>query len=151
MQLVSQIEAERLTKCAKSQKKALKRVFQGRKLVAGAGFVPRHAEILSHLSHFSSLFVYTPSLRGNTHALQFGVRFGVRWRRDFWAFSESNLLAPSKKVMGIEAKVAIEQEERKPLLRHYSLTTRGVQPQNSRTPIESGACAGLSRTPRNSG
>jgi hypothetical protein len=94
--------------CAKkSIKKALKRCFQGRKLVAGAGFVPRHAEILSHLSHFSSLFVYTPSLRGNTHALQFGVRFGVRWRRGFWAFNESNLLAPSKKVMGIEAKVVM--------------------------------------------
>jgi hypothetical protein len=48
--------------CEKPKKKALKRGFQGRKLVAGAGFVPQHAEILSPFSHFSSLFGYTPSL-----------------------------------------------------------------------------------------
>jgi len=47
--------------------------------------------------------------------------------------------------------VGLEQEKWKPLLRHYSLTTRGVQPQNSRTPIESGTCVRLSSTPLNSG
>ena len=36
-----------LTGCEKAVKKALKRVFHGLKVVAGAGFVPRHAEIVT--------------------------------------------------------------------------------------------------------
>jgi hypothetical protein len=51
---------------------------QGLKLVAGAGFVPRHGGNLIRSSHFSTLIVRTPSLPKRTALLQFGVRFGVR-------------------------------------------------------------------------
>jgi len=60
----------------------------------------------------------------------------------------------SRAVVGFQPAPRVflfEQEKRKPLLRHYSLTTRGVQAQNSRTPIESSACVRLSSIPRNSG
>ena len=62
-------------------KTGLKRWFQARKLVAGAGFVPRHAGSIAHFPCFSRQFAHTRSLPGRALALQFGVRFGVRWRR----------------------------------------------------------------------
>jgi hypothetical protein len=55
-------------------KTALKRVSQGRKLVAGAGFVPRHARIVARFARFPRLFAHTPSLPDLTLSPQFGVR-----------------------------------------------------------------------------